>query len=147
MNIFREGKLRNSDVATGDILSVELRESDIEALTTVRYTMNRFSQFRQQRLGWDQLDKAHVYLRAPEEIPDPSDESVTLQLDPGGDLYFTIWENQALREARPCQQFPREQILQSDPSGTLVRLGIEVVRFYGLSNLAGELYRPKFSSA
>lgn len=140
MQIWRSGELRNSDLATGNTLSLELGEADIEALADPdrAYIMARFMQFKQTRLGWAPEDKAHVWLRS--ETPSRGTTlPATLFLDPGGDLYFEIWKAN-LGGVPSCRVFDDlTEFVTHDPSNRLQHLGIEIARIYGLSYLQREL--------
>ena len=141
MQVRREGKLKNSDLRTGDTLSIELFERDIEELIDPRrrYTMARFMEFRHTGLGWAPEDKLHINLERPFE-PEDAEQLANLSLDPGGDLYFTIWEGEPLRQARAGEEFrDLNTLVTSDPSNTLQRLGIRAVTFYNLNRLSRAL--------
>jgi len=142
MEIFREGRLRNSDLKTGNILSLELHELDIENLLRPRHNRSgiRFMQCKQWGLGWAPEDKASVSLKDPKERFNDENGIANLALDPGGDLYFTIWNSPELLVAKGCEVFDDlSTFITSDPSLRIHHLGIEVVRMYGLDALAGAL--------
>lgn len=140
MRISRYGKLTDSDISTGDMLEVQLHTDDIKALCdpSLRYCMDRFGGCSNGVAGWALEDKVHVHLENPEFSQDP-EALANLSLDPGGDLYFSIWENERLKQAVATEDFNRESIVTSDPSDRLHMLGIEVVRLVNLDYLAHQL--------
>ncbi len=147
MNIFREGKPNDLDPSRADVLSVEINQHDIEALADPArgQTMDRFASFERGVIGWAREDKAHIKLDRPHS-PEKSEQLVSLWCDPGGDLYFTIWEGERLMRSEAAENFPDvHAILESDPNRHIRTAGIHAVRFYFLDELARELKKPSGS--
>lgn len=149
MKLFREGRLSGDSIQTGNVLVVELHSRDAEALASPeRYTMNRFSSFPhtyfEGGMGWQPMDKVHLQVEDP---PQSTELPVELSLDPGGDLYFTIWDNQALHEVGFDTSFEAaEPFLTADPSLQLARVGVDTIRFFGLNVVARALESSPQSS-
>ncbi len=143
MDIRREGFLTDSQVGTGNILSLELHTKDIEALADPRnrYSMKRFGGLLhgRQTVGWGIEDKVHVNLAEPDRGKQLN-QPLSISLDPGSDLYYTLWMNDHLATAGLVFQTENiYDVLEHDPSNMLKRLGITVLRCYNLQFLADTL--------
>lgn len=145
MDIIREGELVESRLGTGNILTLELKLDDIEALVDPnrRYSMNRFAGMLHgfQTEGWAPEDKAHIFLKRP-EVEEEKAQPVTLSLDPGGDLTYTLWMNDDLISlSANYKSDSLDEIVESDPSDKLHFLGITAVKVTNICFLADELRR------
>lgn len=142
MKLFREGNLRDSNLQTGNVLVVELHDQDAEDLSsTDHYTMRRFSAFPhtfyEGGMGWQPEDKVHFEVQPA--LPDTA-LPVEVSLDPGGDLYFTLWDGAALQAVGFDERFAAtEPFVAADPSQQLARVGIDTIRFFGLNMVARAL--------
>lgn len=139
MDLWREGNLTDGNPHTGDILSLELYSNDIQRLINPKHRqiMNRFLGLRHGLVpGWAAEDKIHVEFKEPNSEEDTG-QYANLSLDPGGDLYFTIWDSERLKQAEPCEVFDDiNTFVRHDPSQILQRIGIVAARIYGLSSIA-----------
>lgn len=146
MDIARMGRLKDSELGTGDKLCLELDGGDIVPLLQNGYTMSRFMGLKHgvQTKGWQPEDKVHIALQ---HQLTPKEENVgtacRLHLDPGGDLYYTIFNDAALHRAPTCIELPLPNDSVDDAYGTLARLGIVAVRFLYLDALAGAIRHPE----
>ncbi len=131
MILRREGLLQNSELGTGDILSLELQGNDIDKLLDNGYAMTRFglmggnSAYMRFCQGWQAEDKIHVSLS--QEQPSRPEVPFSLCLDPGGDLTFSIFSAVIDSSVKACERFAAEDVVKSDPSDTLGKLGIKSV--------------------
>ncbi len=142
MNIFRpetlqiEGSLLKG--APTEILSLELSDNDITRLVdpSIGFCTARFMEFEAPVAGWAPEDKAWV--RFEDSIPEEKHTQIaSLSLDPGGDLYFTIWKSRRLEHADECMEFAEiDELVSHDPSNILQALGIRIVRMYSLPKLS-----------
>jgi len=135
-----DGKTRATDF---DWIDIELTDKDTELLAdpSIAYTTDRFMGCTEDGTinGWAPEDKIHVRLESPRE-PEDDNKVAELRLDPGGDLYFTIWNSTALRSAQQHTEFLAEApFVTSDPSGKLGHAGIKAVRFHNMVDLATRL--------
>lgn len=146
MQIFRSERL---DMVKGrlvrtptELLDLYLDPQDITALADPerRYTMDRFMGCTERGgiAGWAIEDKVHIRLDTP--FGDHGKKLAELSLDPGGDLYFTIWNGESLREASEHVEFnDMNSFVTSDPSEKLKHVGIKTIRLHQLSELAAKL--------
>lgn len=126
-----------------DSLDIYLENADINRLANVsqRHTVHRFMTCTTHGSidGWAPEDKIHMSLETPRN-PDDYNRFVDLSLDPGGDLYFAIWNSWALRSARIHEQFlVDDSFVRSDPTNKLGQAGIKTVRIHDLHELAARL--------
>lgn len=145
MNLDRPNLLKRegSGLTTypSEILSLELSASDIDRLADprIRFATARFMEFEEPVAGWAPEDKVHVWLKDPVAAED-NDIAAELRLDPGGDLYFTVWNNDSLRAAGEFIEYAdMEKFIKDDPSNIIPALGIQIIRLYRLSDLASRL--------
>lgn len=88
--------------------------------------------------GWAPEEKITVRLESPRT--DEDDEKVAeVQLDGGGDLYFTIWNSTALRNFVPAEFQAVAPFVTLDPSQKLAHAGINSFCFHQLVDLSREL--------
>ncbi|MCA9342651.1 hypothetical protein KC950_01400 [Candidatus Saccharibacteria bacterium] len=133
----------DSRLGSGNILTLELKREDIDALVDPdrRYSMNRFAGMLHglQTEGWAPEDKAHIYLKQPEGREEKA-QPVTLSLDPGGDLTYNLWMNDGLISA-PSSYISDslDDVVESDPSHRLHQLGITIIKVMYVNYLAEEL--------
>jgi hypothetical protein len=126
-----------------DSLDIYLENADINCLANVslRHTVHRFMECSTQGSieGWAPEDKMHMRLETPQNADDYN-RFVDLSVDPGGDLYFAIWNSWALRGAHMHEQFLiDDSFVRSDPSNRLGQVGIKTVRIHDLHELAARL--------
>lgn len=137
MILRREGVMQNSEMGTGDILSLELQMQDVDALIDDGYTMTRFHGLGGHIAnikGWAREDKIHIHLEDEAIETADTKQIASLDLDPGGDLHFRLYDiEDRLAAAAGCEVLDVESAVTSDPSNKLQRLGIHTVRFYYLS--------------
>ena len=147
MNLVRDGRLTNSDIETGDRLLLELYADDILALTETEGDKRigvRISALRRKMLGgWDLMDKVEVSF---EDGCGLSNEvsPITLRLDPGGDLYFCIYNNPALRQVDQNRIHELNQSDITDPNDRLLERGVGRVAVIGLGFFKQALDDPFF---
>ena len=146
MQMFRSERL---DMVNGrlvrtstELLDLYLDPQDIEALVDPerRYTMDRFMGCTERGgiPGWAIEDKVHIRLDTP--FGGYTKKLAELSLDPGGDLYFTIWNGEPLRRASEHEEFnDMDSFVTSDPSEKLKHVGIKTIRLHQLSELAAKL--------
>jgi hypothetical protein len=147
MNLLRDGRLTNSDIETGDRLLLELYATDVLALTEFdgpKQIGVRISGLRRKILsGWDLMDKIQVDF---EDKGDPSGNAapITLRLDPGGDLYFRIYDNPALRQVDQNRIYELDRPDIDDPNNRLIERGVGRVAVIGLGFFQQVLDDPFF---
>jgi hypothetical protein len=139
---FVNGKPVGNDT---DWIDIDLLENDLNRLAdpAIAYTTDRFMGCTENGSinGWAPEDKIHIKLETPLESKDDN-KVAELQLDPGGDLYFTIWNSSALQAADQHSEFIAEApFLTSDPSNKLGEAGIKAVRFHNMVDLAERLQK------
>jgi hypothetical protein len=126
-----------------DSLDIYLENADVNRLANVslRHTVHRFLCCTTQGSisGWAPEDKIHMRLETPHDADDHN-RFVDLSLDPGGDLYFTLWNSWALRRACMHEVFSvDDSFVRSDPNNKLGQVGIKSVRLHNLPDLAARL--------
>jgi hypothetical protein len=116
------------------------RDLDLLADPSIGYLSNRFMECNEDLSieGWAAEDKVHVNVRTPVS-PDENEKVAELQLDPGGDLYFTIWNSLALRAYQPIEFAAVAPFVTSDPNDRLGQAGIKAVCLHQLLDLSDEL--------
>jgi len=135
-----DNKLQATDL---DSLDIYLENADINRLMNISLhrTNHRFMDCTTTGSvgGWAPEDKIHMRLETPQDVEDYN-RFVDLSLDPGGDLYFTIWNSWALRRACMHEVLSvDDSFVRSDPSNRLGQVGIKSVRLHNLPDLAARL--------
>lgn len=88
--------------------------------------------------GWAPEDKLHIRLKSPRALEE--DEKVAeVQLDVGGDLYFTIWNSTALRSYTPIEFQAKSPFVTLDLSGKFAQAGINAFCLHQLVDLSRAL--------
>lgn len=134
---FVDGKLTQVDASRLDVF---FDESDMDALMERGYTMDRMMGCTDEGAidGWAVEDKVHVRLQLPRDETD-HEKVAELALDTGGDLYFTIWNSNALRLFVPVEFTAGAPFVTSDPGHKLGSVGITTVCLHQLAELAQRL--------
>lgn len=147
MDLVRDGRLTNSDIETGDRLLLELYGQDIFDLSDtegLRRIGVRMCQLRRGRLrGWDSMDKAQVSFYDGDRAQ-ATGVPISLRLDPGGDLYFSVFDNSELRgvDQLGVHEIDEKDVL--DPNDVLSQRGISRVAVIGLGFFRQVLDDPFF---
>ncbi len=125
-----------------DRFDVYFEERDIQLLADpeIAYVTDRFMGCTEPGsfIGWAPEDKVHIHLKTP-RYPEDDAKVAEVQLDPGGDLYFTIWNSTALRNYSPIEFEAKSPFVTSDPSGKLAYVGIRAFCFHQMVDLSHEL--------
>lgn len=87
--------------------------------------------------GWGPDDKVHLIARKARDEAEQKN-TLTLHLDGGGDLYFTIWKNfKEMQQSLPegCKDFDTSPdavppFLTRDPANVIALQGIQSVRLH-----------------
>jgi hypothetical protein len=145
-------EVTNSGVRQKDTerLDIYFSGRDVDSLAdpSIAHIGGRFMEFSEELSikGWAPEDKVHIKVQVPTSSEE-DEKVVELQLDPGGDLYFTIWNSLALRAYKPIEFATVAPFLTSDPSDKLGHAGIKAVCLHQLVDLSYEIIdREKRSS-
>jgi hypothetical protein len=133
------GEFQRQDTGRFDVY-FDSRDIDLLVDPEVAYVTDRFMGCTDEGTipGWAPEDKLHIRLETPRTSEDEA-KVAEVQLDPGGDLYFTIWNSAALRNYQPIEFQAAEPFVTSDPSRKLAHAGIKSFCFHQLVDLSHEI--------
>ena len=146
MYIRRQGTLFEGDLSKADTLTLELCASDAEKLKDPdqRMSMDRFASFKHRCYGWGPMDK--VFVRLEDQQEDYPSVLANVALDPGGDLFFTVFNTPELADLQPGHLFDDITDVVANPTDVarLAQVHVEHIRIDGLPYLWNHLHAPTF---
>jgi len=139
MNLYREGLLFQGREGCGVVLTLDLCGSQERLVRDGRILGYRMMMFGGLK-GWALEDKLNVEIEKSPLLQKTS-LPANLRLDPGGDMYFTVNDNEALSDINSIGSIDFEDLSQFVLYGEerLQAVGVSVISIYGLQGVRRQL--------